>query len=285
MLVKIMRCLANLALTPRLRAQVARNADINCIMEILGGAFLRIVWSCLLAPDCLSASDSRRSAFEEELVLNAVAAAHNLVYASQSDSCLWAARLQLLPLLVQQLFDSNAAIVSEAASAIANLSFADDVRVSAVRCGALQVCVVLLDHSDIAVCHAVCGLIMNLSANSDCASHLLKAGAHFKLVEAATAYSGLDSGDSGRTSSIAFRALANVRLFPSIALQVDYVLAGFVPGSRRLHQPIFCISRFPRSCPYSTASPAYTGRVLQGGERHRLGAAVVGGTLLACRHR
>lgn len=39
-LVKIMRCLANLALTPRLRAQVARHADINCIIDVLSGEFL-----------------------------------------------------------------------------------------------------------------------------------------------------------------------------------------------------------------------------------------------------
>jgi hypothetical protein len=42
-LVKIMRCLANLALTPRLRAQVARHADINCIIDVLGGAFVSLV--------------------------------------------------------------------------------------------------------------------------------------------------------------------------------------------------------------------------------------------------
>ena len=39
-LVKIMRCLANLALTPRLRAQVARHADINCIIDVLSGALI-----------------------------------------------------------------------------------------------------------------------------------------------------------------------------------------------------------------------------------------------------
>ncbi len=39
-LVKIMRCLANLALTPRLRAQVARHADVTCIIDVLGGAFM-----------------------------------------------------------------------------------------------------------------------------------------------------------------------------------------------------------------------------------------------------
>jgi hypothetical protein len=39
-LVKIMRCIANLALTPRLRAQVARHADINCIIDVLSGALI-----------------------------------------------------------------------------------------------------------------------------------------------------------------------------------------------------------------------------------------------------
>jgi hypothetical protein len=38
-LVKVMRCLANLALTPRLRSQVARHADISCIIDMLDGAF------------------------------------------------------------------------------------------------------------------------------------------------------------------------------------------------------------------------------------------------------
>jgi hypothetical protein len=79
-----------------------------------------------------------------------VAAAHNLVYCSQSDNCLWVARLQLLPLLVHRLFDSSAAIVAEAASAIANLCVADDVRVATVRNQALQACVMLLDHGDLA---------------------------------------------------------------------------------------------------------------------------------------
>ena len=37
-LVKIMRCLANFALSPTLRAQVARHADMSCIIDVLGGA-------------------------------------------------------------------------------------------------------------------------------------------------------------------------------------------------------------------------------------------------------
>ena len=164
-------------------------------------------------PNRFIASDSSRSAVEEELVLNVVAAAHNLVYSSQSDNCLWVARLQLLPLLLQRLFDSNAAIVAEAASAIANLCIADDVRIAVVRNRALQACVMLLDHSDSAVCCAVCGLIMNISANSDCAAHLMQAGAHFKLVEAAVAHwdSEICENENGGTSSTACRALANVR--------------------------------------------------------------------------
>jgi hypothetical protein len=47
-LVKIMRCLANLALTPRLRAQVARHADISCVIDVLGGAF-RVTCECTCA--------------------------------------------------------------------------------------------------------------------------------------------------------------------------------------------------------------------------------------------
>ena len=35
--------LANLALAPRLRAQVARHADINCIIDVLGGAFFMYI--------------------------------------------------------------------------------------------------------------------------------------------------------------------------------------------------------------------------------------------------
>jgi hypothetical protein len=143
-------------------------------------------------------------------VLNVVAATHNLVYAAQSDNCLWVARLQLLPLLVNRFFDSSAAIVAEAASAVANLSVADDVRVAMVHNRALQACVMLLDHSDEAVCFAVCGLIMNASANPTCAAHLLQAGAQFKLVEAAVAHLDLDGGGNVATSSTACRALANV---------------------------------------------------------------------------
>lgn len=211
-LVKIMRCLANLALTPRLRAQVARHADINCIIDVLGGAFfMSIVCKCICASHTVAASDSRRSTVEEELVLNAVAATHNLVYAAQSDNCLWVSRLQLLPLLVNRLFDSSAAIVAEAASAVANLSVADDVRVALVRNRALQACVMLLDHSDVAVCCAVCGLIMNVSANPECAAHLIDAGAHFKLVEAAVAHVDSDISGNGVISSNACRALTNVR--------------------------------------------------------------------------
>ena len=165
----------------------------------------------LFDANSFAASDSSRSAVEEELVLNAVAATHNLVYASQSDNCLWVARLQLLPLLLQRLFDSNAAIVAEAASAIANICVADDVRVAVVRSRALQACVMLLDHSDSAVCCAVCGLIMNMSANSTCAAHLMQAGAHFKLVEAAVAHGDSQKCENDGTSSTACRALANVR--------------------------------------------------------------------------
>lgn len=182
----------------------------------------------LCATKSIAASDSSKSAVEEELVLNAVAAAHNLVYASQPDNGLWVARLQLLPLLVRRLFDSNAAIVAEAASALANLCVADDVRVAAVRNRALQACVMLLDHSDVAVCCAVCGLIMNVSANPVCAAHLLQARAHFKLVEAAVAHGCADINGNGGTSSTACRALANVRDFidcPFNCYNVGQVLA------------------------------------------------------------
>ncbi len=175
-----------------------------------------VVRSCYLRTHLYStnsgiASDSSRSAVEEELVLNAVAAAHNLVYSSQSDNCLWVARLQLLPLLLQRLFDSNAAIVAEAASATANLCVADDVRVAAVQSRALPACVMLLDHSDSAVCAAVCGLMMNISANPTCATHLMQAGAHYKLVEAAFAHWDSENCKNIGTSSTACRALANVR--------------------------------------------------------------------------
>lgn len=151
-----------------------------------------------------------------------MAAAHNLVYCSQSDNCLWVARLQLLPLLVHRLFDSSAAIVAEAASAIANLCVADDVRVATVRNQALQACVMLLDHGDVAVCCSSCGIIMNVSSNPECAVHLMQAGAHFKLVEAAVAHG--DSticGNSG-TSSTACRALANVSDFLRCALSLSF---------------------------------------------------------------
>ncbi len=176
---------------------------------------VRLCYLCLFlcSANSFLASDSSRSGVEEELVLNVVAAAHNLVYGSQSDNCLWVARLQLLPLLLQRLFDSNAAIVAEAASAIANLCVSDEVRIAVVHHRALQACVMLLDHSDPAVCCAVCGLIMNISANSACAAHLMHAGAHFKLVEAAVAYWDSEIGENDGTSSTACRALANVRNF------------------------------------------------------------------------
>ena len=45
-LVKIMRCLANFALSPTLRAQVARHADISCIIDVLGGALPSLARVC-----------------------------------------------------------------------------------------------------------------------------------------------------------------------------------------------------------------------------------------------
>ncbi len=197
------------------------------------------------ASNRITASDSTRGTVEEELVLNAVAAVHNLVYAAQSDNCLWLSRLQLLPILVIRLFDSNAAIVAEAASAIANLSVADDVRVALVRNRALQACIMLLDHSDMAVCCAVCGLIMNASANPACAAHLLEAGAQFKLIEAAVAHADSEIFGICVTSSTACRALANVRdslrvvFNMSLITTICHTSPGAAVGKRGLHNQIF----------------------------------------------
>jgi hypothetical protein len=52
---------------------------------------------------------------------------------------------------------------------------------------------------------------MNMSANSTCAAHLMQAGAHFKLVEAAVAHGDSQKCENDGTSSTACRALANVR--------------------------------------------------------------------------
>lgn len=153
MLVKLIRVIANLSINRRIGAMFSKEPNISSLVDLL----------------------QRKNLEEhEELVLNIISAITNLSFYHQISS--QNARDVTLPLvdnnkdilacLIPHLFSQNSEVVVESVRALGNFSreanFRDYMRSSRVD----ETLVVLLDHSDPKVVYGVCGVLLNIAADT-----------------------------------------------------------------------------------------------------------------------
>ncbi|KAE8877184.1 hypothetical protein PF005_g12123 [Phytophthora fragariae] len=148
-LIKLVRVVANLAISAEVGAQLNGNEGLAPLLGVLQVA---------------------QRAGDEELMLNAVSCITNVSYYSTpptssskygASSFIESNRIAITKLLSGILLDRNEEAVVEAARAFGNLSRFKDVLAYMGELKVLECLVVLLDHSNREVVYTVCGVLMN----------------------------------------------------------------------------------------------------------------------------
>ena len=163
LLVKIVRLLAHLAISPSIGPVLAKKEKIE--MLILLASTIHI-------------------AYCEELILNVVSAITNLSYYSEQDSVIWQTRMDLIKILSEMLFVENQEAVLEATRAFGNLSRDQDARTLMHSSRIDEALVLLLDHSDRDVLAAAAGVVVNLAGDPSCMDIQMQSDALVLLMEA-----------------------------------------------------------------------------------------------------
>lgn len=160
-LIKLVRVVANLAISADVGAQLNASESLSPLLEILEVA---------------------QRAGDEEIMLNAVSCITNVSYYStpptgnaNSDGYCFieSNRIAITQLLSRILLDRNEEAVVEAARAFGNLSRFKDVLAYMGELKVLDCLVVLLDHSNREVVYTVCGVLMNAALDPSTRKGLL----------------------------------------------------------------------------------------------------------------
>ncbi|KAJ4454878.1 hypothetical protein PAPYR_10279 [Paratrimastix pyriformis] len=152
-LVKVVRVLANLAINPQLGRQLA-------------GSDVVLHTVCRLLEDCPVER-------HEELVLNLTALASNLSYHQCPENRFLSPGPRLASLLVSGLTHPNPELIAETARVYANLCRIETHRTMLRAMKVLDMCMLLLMHSDPEVLEAVAGIVINYAL---AAAFLVKEG-------------------------------------------------------------------------------------------------------------
>ncbi|CAE7762566.1 Armc2, partial [Symbiodinium microadriaticum] len=154
-LVKLVRLLANIAISPDAGATLAASsAVVDPLLDMLGAKKI---------------SDS------EELVLNVVAAVTNLLFYDVPSNMLFQEESKQLlcrlfrPLLLESY---NVEALVETARALGNLSRHADARKCMVSLRLDEILAILLDHDDRDLVFYSCGALVNLAADPECTPRL-----------------------------------------------------------------------------------------------------------------
>jgi len=154
-LVKLVRLVANIAISPSVGATIAASsAAVDPLLDILG---------------------SKRIGDSEELVLNVVAAITNLLYYDVPSSLLFSDDNKKLlcrlfrPLLLESY---NVEALIETARALGNLSRHEDARRCMAEIRLDEILTILLDHDERDLVYYVCGALVNLAADPECTPRL-----------------------------------------------------------------------------------------------------------------
>jgi len=154
-LVALVRLIANMAISaPTGNVLAADPAVVDPLIDMLG---------------------AKRIAESEELVLNVVAAVTNMTcHDASSNRLLTEHKLLLCRLLRPLLLESyNIEALLETARSLGNLSRHEDARRCMAEIRLDEVLVILLDHDDLELVFYVCGVLVNMAADRECAMRLL----------------------------------------------------------------------------------------------------------------
>jgi len=195
-LVKLVRLLANIAISPTAGATLASSsAVVDPLLDMLG---------------------AKKIGESEELVLNVVAAVTNLLFYDVPSNLLFQEdNKQLLcrlfrPLLLESY---NVEALVETARALGNLSRHADARRCMAGLRIDEILVILLDHDDPGLVFYVCGALVNLAADPECSVRLMNSSPIArklgKLLSEAPP-------DDPALRLVAVKVLTNLSLDPSI---------------------------------------------------------------------
>ncbi|KAA0708520.1 Armadillo repeat-containing protein 2 [Triplophysa tibetana] len=162
-LIKLIRLLANLAIHPTVGTALAANP--LCVQLLLQVLESRCVQEC------------------EELVINAAATINNLSFYQGESSLVRSQYKHISQLLLKLLLGSSMEGVLEATRVFGNLSQIKDVRRFIVQHKVHQFVVTLLDSKNPDVCFSACGVLINLSADSENRALLRVEGTTQKLID------------------------------------------------------------------------------------------------------
>ncbi|XP_056620116.1 armadillo repeat-containing protein 2 isoform X2 [Triplophysa dalaica] len=162
-LIKLIRLLANLAIHPTVGTALAANP--LCVQLLLQVLESRCVQEC------------------EELVINAAATINNLSFYQGESSLVRSQYKHISQLLLKLLLGSSMEGVLEATRVFGNLSQIKDVRRFIVQHKVHQFVVTLLDSKNPDVCFSACGVLINLSADSENTALLRVEGTTQKLID------------------------------------------------------------------------------------------------------
>lgn len=244
-LVKQVRLIANLAISPEIGVDIARNESIaeslTSILELCSIPMRRGVEAAgdVAGAGAVAAPDGgRTSGAEEELTLNTVSAVTNITYydldavvdgdvdassgvpTHRHVNHLFVRSERLGPQFLSLLFCENDEAVVEAARAIGNITRDDDTRArmasmesqisgsATVGRATLEALVILLEHGNRDVVYAVVGCLMNLAADVECYMVLKELDCERHLIDALS-WSVLNEID---VACVVMKALYNFRL-------------------------------------------------------------------------
>ena len=155
-LVKLIRLLAHLAISPHIGEQIATYPQSLALLRVL-----------------TSFSMERH----EELQLNAISCVTNLSYYLVDGSVLLESHEALCTALIPVLVFPNTEGMIEAARALGNLSRLEGARATICKVRVHEALLLLLDHTSSQVAEGACGALINLAADAHTREKLLEAGA------------------------------------------------------------------------------------------------------------
>jgi hypothetical protein len=194
LLVKLIRLIGNLGIHAGVGAVLSRHASIALMVDLL-------------------ARKAPKVDTTEELVLNCVATVTNLSFYHHPNNVLFGNKQSILRYLLPLLFSSNQEMVMESVRALGNFSRDADFRDDMLTTRADEAMVVLLDHSELQVVFAVCGVLVNLSSDPRHRTSLMQLDALGKLLDV------LDRGSSELPDASALSVITVVvKIFINLCL-------------------------------------------------------------------
>lgn len=145
-LTKVIRVLANLAIDDSVGPAIAEHGCTSRVVDIL---------------------DRRRVDSSEELVLNAVSAVTNISFYEVDNNVILTNQDRISVRLQPLLLHENDEAVIESVRAYGNFSRSSESRHKMVETHVDEVMIMLLDHGNPEVVYSVCGVLMNMVADSN----------------------------------------------------------------------------------------------------------------------